>query len=117
MFRLVDAYTTGATILGQYRLVKTPAALVVSAADTDVCVGVTQSGAAVGAQAEVCIFGETKAIASGAITKGARLAPDAGGKVKVAAPGDLVIGVARSAAGANNDIFDIFFNPSTVVLA
>ena len=110
--------TVGASALTQFQLVKTAGALVVSAADTDVVIGVIQSGAdASEANVPVCIFGQTKAKASGAITKGARVCPDSSGRIKAAASGDLVCGVALEAAGADGDIIEIFFQPSTVVLA
>jgi hypothetical protein len=115
--RQTTSFITGATALTQFALVKTPAGLVVSAADTDVVLGVVQDGAAIGARAAVTIFGQTKAIASGPIVVGARICPDAAGKVKTAAAADLVCGIALSAAGADGDEIDIFFNPSTVVLA
>jgi hypothetical protein len=116
--RHVISFPVGGTALTQFRLVKTPAGIVVGAADTDVVLGVVQDGAAASAPAAaVCIFGETKAIASGEILKGARVCPDSSGRVKTAAAGDLVCGIAMSAAAADGDELNIFFNPSTVVLA
>jgi hypothetical protein len=116
--RQVIAFPVGATALTQFRCVKTPAGLVVSAADTDVVLGIVQDGAAASASAAaVCVFGQTKAIASGEILKGARVCPDSSGRVKTAASGDLVCGIALSAAAVDGDELNIFFNPSTVVLA
>lgn len=116
--RYIVDETVGASALTQFQLVKTAGALVVSAADTDVVIGVIQSGAdASEANVPVCIFGQTKAKASGAIAKGARVCPDSSGRIKTAATGDLVCGVALEAAAANGDIIEIFFNPTTVVLA
>ena len=117
MQRIVDGFTVGAAEVGQFRLMKTPAAVVVSAADTDDCVGITQSGAAANGTVDLCIFGPTKAIASGAINYGVKLAPDSDGRVKTAAVGDKVIGVSRRAASADGDIIDILFNPGNNVLA
>lgn len=111
-------FPVGASALTQFQCVKTAAGLVVSAADTDVVLGIIQDGADANAiLADVVTFGATKAIASGLIAKGARVCPDAAGKIKAAASGDLVCGVAVTAAALDGDIIDIFFNPSTVVLA
>lgn len=110
--------TVGAAALSQFALVKTPGATVVTAADTDVAYGVIQTDAAAGADALHCTFGPTKAIGSGIINAGARICPDAAGKVKAAAVGDLVCGYAETASGADGDILEIFFIPPTsVVLA
>lgn len=117
MQRIVDPFTVGAAEVGQYRLMKTPAAVVVSAADTDDCVGITQTGAAANSTVGLCILGPTKAIASGVINYGVKLAPDSDGRVKTAASGDKIIGVSRQAASADGDIIDILFNPGNNVLA
>ena len=111
--KIVDTYTVGAAAISQFQVLKTPAAAVVSAADTDVCFGVAQDGAGAGEECAVCTFGPTQAIAGAAFAKGIRLAPDANGRVKAAAVGDLVIGFSRTAAGAAGDIVQIVFLPST----
>ena len=109
MIHIIEDETVGAAALSQFACVKTAGALVVSAADTDIIRGfIQQDGAATEANVKIVSFGQTKAIASGAITKGARIAPDAAGKIKVAAATDLACGYALSAAGANNDVIDIF---------
>lgn len=115
---VTETYPVGAGALAQFACVKTPAALVVSAADTDVIVGfVQESCAANQPRANVALSGPSKAIASGPITKGVRICPDAAGKIKAAVSGDLVCGEARQAAGADGDIIDILVYKTTVVLA
>jgi hypothetical protein len=59
----------------------------------------------------VVVYGQTKAVASGIIAKGARICPDAAGKIKVAAAADLACGKALSASGADGDVIDIFYIP------
>jgi hypothetical protein len=109
--------TVGAAAVGQFILVKTPAAVVVSAADTDVCYGITQESGAIGASISVGIHGPTRATGSAAIAKGAKLAPDAAGKVKTAQAADQVIGEALEACTADGHTFEIFLNKSINVLA
>jgi hypothetical protein len=113
----VATETVGAAALNQFQLVKTPGAVVVSAADTDIVIGVIQSGAAIGATAAVVKFGETKVLASGVIANGARVCPDSAGRVKAAVTGDMVCGFALEAAGAAGDEITIFFTPPIVVIA
>jgi hypothetical protein len=113
----VSSDTVGAGALNQFQMVKTPGACVVTAADTDIAYGVIQvSAAATTADVRIVTFGETKALASGAITKGARICPDSTGRVKAAVTGDLVCGYALEAAGANGDEISIFFIPTTSVV-
>jgi len=110
MIKIIDSDTVGASALTQFKAVKTVGALVVSAADTDIIHGfIQEDAAATAANVPVVVYGQTKAIASGGITKGARICPDAAGKIKVAAAGDLACGFALSAATADNDVIDIFF--------
>jgi hypothetical protein len=52
--------------------------------------------------------GRKTCTASGAITHGAEVAPDAAGKVKAAATGDLVVGMAASESASNNDEIDVW---------
>jgi hypothetical protein len=110
MINIIDSDTVGASAVTQFRAVKTVGALVVSAADTDIIHGFIQEDAgATATHVPVVVYGQTKAVASGAITKGARICPDAAGKVKVAAAADLSCGFALSASGADGDVLDIFF--------
>jgi hypothetical protein len=112
MINIIDSDTIGASAVTQFKAVKTVGALVVSAADTDIIHGFLQEDAgATATNVPVVVFGETKAVASGIITKGARICPDAAGKVKVAAAADLACGRALSASGADGDVIDIFFIP------
>ena len=70
--------TVGAAALTQFQLVKTPTAIVQSAADTDDCFGVVQNGADASAtECKVRVFGVTYVIAGAAIAKGAALMPTA----------------------------------------
>ena len=118
MIRQTVSDTVGASALTQFKLCKTVGALVVSAADTDVCYGIIQVDAdAAATNVPVVIFGQTRAIGSGAISKGAKLAPDAAGKVKTAAAADQVVGEALEACTADGHEFEIFFQKSINVLA
>jgi len=112
MIQIIEDETVGAAAVSQFACVKTAGALVVSAADTDVIRGFIQSDAgATETNVKIVSFGQTKAIASGIITKGARVCPDAAGKIKVAAAADLACGYALSAAGADGDVINIFLIP------
>ena len=112
-FQIVKSFTVGNAAVSQYDLVKTPAALVVGAAATDTCVGITQSGAAIGADVDVCIFGVTRATASAAITRGDLLEAAAAGEVATHSTTSTkpVIGVALEAATAQGDEIEIFLGP------
>jgi hypothetical protein len=98
---------SGSTI-GKYLLVKYggagPHTIILAAADTDVVSGVTREDIPDQANGDLGVGGELRVTASGAISAGARIAPDAGGKVKAAASGDTVIGEARDAATADGDV-------------
>jgi hypothetical protein len=113
----VATETVGAVALTQFRLVKVSGAAVVAAADTDIVIGVVQSGAAIGATVGCVKFGETKAIASGVIGSGVRVCPDSAGRIKAAVTGDMVCGFSLEAAGADGDEISIFFTPPIVVIA
>lgn len=117
MVKITVDQTVGASALSQFALVKTNGALVVTAADTDLAIGVIQTDASASeANVQTVAFGETKAIASGLISKMARICPDAAGKIKAAVTGDLVCGYALEAAGADGDVIDIFFIPTTSIV-
>jgi hypothetical protein len=57
--------------------------------------------------ATVALSGVTKCVAGAAIAAGARVAPLANGKAKTAGVGDRAFGIARTAAGADLDIFSV----------
>lgn len=99
---------TGGTI-GRFLVVKydgtnAPDGITVTTADTDVAYGVTHHEAPDGTNVDCCKSGRHPVTASGVIAVGARLAPDANGKVKAAAAGDTIIGTAVDAATADNDV-------------
>lgn len=113
-----DTFTVGATALVQFQAVKTPAALVVTAADTDVALGIVQSGFAIGSTAaRVRTKGPSFAIADAAIAKGVKVCATAAGRVKTAVTGDLVFGYTREAAGAQGDLIEIVIEKGSVILA
>jgi hypothetical protein len=117
MVKITVDQTVGASALSQFALCKTNGALVVTAADTDLAIGVIQTdAAATEANVPMVTFGETKAIASGIIGRLVRICPDAAGKIKAAAAGDLVCGYTLEGAGADGDVIDIFFMPTTSVV-
>jgi hypothetical protein len=95
--------------LAAYLLVKLdtgnlPDGIVVCAADTDVPTGVTMAAIADEMNGDLCQRGEHPVTASGAITAGAKIAPDAGGKVKAAAAGDTVVGTAKETCTTDGDV-------------
>jgi len=106
--------------LARYLLVKvdtgnTPDGIVVTATDTDVPKGVTHNASLDGQNVDVCIKGRHPCTASGVVAVGARVAPDAAGKVKAAEAGDTVIGFAVDPAAADNDVFTVELNiPASV---
>lgn len=69
--------------------------------------GVAGEDAASGEPFLVISDGMTKAIAADAITLHAQVTPTAAGKFETAASGDVIAGIARSAAGADGDEFII----------
>ncbi|MCA9729804.1 MAG: DUF2190 family protein [Candidatus Eisenbacteria bacterium] len=113
-------FASGAAV-SQYGCVKIGSAdmtVIQTAADTDISVGFAQTAAtASGEYVEVRHYGVTRAIASGAISRGTRVAPDASGKVKTAATGDQVCGIALEAAGANNDLIRVLIERSVDIIA
>ncbi len=104
---------TGSTI-AKYLCVKlgavVPDSIAVTAADTDIAVGITREDIVDGANGDLAIRGQVRATASGAITAGARVAPDANGKVKAAATGDCVIGEAKDTTTTDGDILIVELN-------
>lgn len=105
----------GASALDQFKLVKTPGGVVVSAATSDDCIGVIQDGADASATAaRVRVFGVTYALAhDGSITKGQLLMANAAGRVDGhdGTSTNPTIGVALEASGAQDDEILIFLVP------
>lgn len=71
--------------------------------------GVLLNDPASGEEATVAISGITKAEAGGAIAVGANVAVDADGQFITAATADIIVGIARSAAGAAGEVFSLDF--------
>ncbi len=110
-FKIVKTFPVGASAIAKTDLVKTPAALVVGAAATDTCIGIAENGYDANAtEAEICIFGITRARASAAITKGDLLEAAAAGEVATHSTTSTkpVVGLALETAGAANDEIEIF---------
>ena len=108
--RVIDE-VNGAVALVQWQLVIGPTGGVLeSTGVTNTAFGVAQDGADALAQVKIAIGGPTKAIAAGAIAKGAQLAPAAAGEVDTlaGAASNRVIGFAEEAAAGAGSIFDIF---------
>lgn len=100
--------TAGASALTKYQLVKTWGALVVSAAATDAVVGVVTDGCDASSPVNLCVSGETFAIASAAIAAGAEIQPAASGKVATHTGTNVKVGrVIGDAATADGDIVRI----------
>ena len=79
-----------------------------SAAATDVHIGVLQNTPASGEAATVRFLGTSKVVAGAAITKGAYVASDASGKAAATtADKDNAIGIALEAAAADLDVIEI----------
>jgi hypothetical protein len=79
--------------------VKLPAAV------TDQVIGIAQHAAADGEPVRVCLQGESYVVANGAFSVGDPLSLAATtGKVDTAASGNVIIGIAREAANATNDL-------------
>lgn len=105
-------FPVGASALAQFKLVKTPAALVVGADAADDCIGIVQNGYdASAAEANVRIFGVTYALAhDGSISKGDLLECAAAGRVDTYAgtSSDVIIGMALEDSSAQDDEILIF---------
>jgi hypothetical protein len=86
--------------------------IALSAAATDVHIGVLQNTPASGEAATVRFLGTSKVVAGAAITKGAYVAADSAGKAAATTTDkDNSIGVALEAAAADGDIIEVLLAP------
>jgi hypothetical protein len=109
---VIRSFTVGAAALADpYLLVKTPAAVVISAAASDAVLGVAQDSAGNGDQVPVALAGVTKAVAGAAINKGAVIQPAAAGKVITQTSTNPKIGIALEAASGDGHIIDVLLQP------
>lgn len=111
---LMKTYVVGAAALTQYQLVKTPAAIVEGAADTDDCIGIVQNGYAANATTALVQIGEgeTFGIAhDGSIVAGELLEAAAAGRLDTHSGTSTkpVVARALSSSGAQDDIIKIHF--------
>jgi hypothetical protein len=84
--------------------------LLVTAGDGEAAIGVVTNNPASGEVASVAIGGIVKVVAGASITAGAVISSTSDGKAQTAASGDLVLGVALTAAD-NGDVFSMIFQP------
>jgi len=107
--RSVTLESSGDLSASQYFLVKVDASGQAALGGLgEVCVGVLQDKpSAAGRAAEVGTEGVSKCVASAAIAAGATVSCTAAGKAKTAATGEFVVGVARSAAAADGEVFQL----------
>lgn len=68
-----------------------------------VLVGIAQNEPAANEHVTVCPTGRSRAIAGGAVSLGARVTTSTSGRVVAAASGDVILGYALEAAGADGD--------------
>lgn len=83
----------------------------VSAAPTEVPVGVLQNNPASGQAANIAYFGHSKVMAGAAITARAYITTNGSGKAVAATSGDMTIGIAVEAAGATDEIISALLFP------
>jgi len=110
-FQWVTEYTAGADLSAKkYYFVEGTTSVTVTNAATDIPVGVLQNSPASGQHAEVCRFGGTKVVASGAISAGALIGCDTAGKAAALTIGTdttaYVVGRAITAATADGQIIE-----------
>jgi len=90
-----------------FRAVKVASGVLAYAGVGDVAVGLVQNKPALNATGTVMFCGISRGVASAAIAEGAKVAPAANGKLRVAVSGDTPIGVALTAAGAADEIIPV----------
>lgn len=78
------------------------------------CDGVISEGKAAGLHSSIKTGNQVKGVAGGAISVGDLLTPNASGKFVEAGAGDEVFGIARSAAGAADDLVSIDVDRSSI---
>jgi hypothetical protein len=99
----------GASALERFVLVKTIAGVVVTAANTDIPLGVVQDAAAANdASATIVISGPTLVQAGAAVSKGDIVSPTSAGECISHAGSQTRIGFAMEAAAAQGDLFWIY---------
>lgn len=103
------------TLIAKYLGVKAvsataPDSVALTAASTDVCVGVMAEAVADQARGDMAVRGRIWCQASAAIAAGVRVAFGASGLLQAAVSGDYVIGTAVDAASANGDIIAVELN-------
>lgn len=76
-------------------------------------IGILQNRPNTGETAKVGIVGVSKAIAGAAVTAGAQVTNDTNGKIVAAATGDIAIGWALQAAGAEDELLSVLIAPAT----
>lgn len=112
---LEKEYDAGAAVT-IYRIAKMGAAdkaVILSAAETDLHVGVFQHTAASGARVRVMRVGITYVEAGGTFARGAKLTADSSGRAIVAAATHVVAGIAEVSAVVG-DIGEMMVAPSTI---
>lgn len=80
-------------------------------ADTQNLLGIAQSeAAAAGEFVSICPLGRSRAVAGAAVSAYARITSNGSGRVVAAASGDVIIGYALEAAGADGDSIQVMLN-------
>jgi len=103
-----DTYIAGADLSAKkYFAVKMAAGKVVLAGAGESAIGILAVGEEKDKAVTVNLLGRCYAIAGAAFAAGANLTPDAAGKLVTAGANNAIIAVAKSAAGAANDIVDV----------
>lgn len=128
-FLVLSTYNSSAAAgVTRFRCVKFGAGgtIDIAAADTDVCVGVVQENidaakvATAKATADVRVLGISKVYVTTAasIVLGSKVTPSTGGGVKLAATGDIPLGVCVGAPTtvSDGDIIDVLITPGMPVL-
>ena len=79
----------------------------------DLVLGVIQNKPAAGEAVQLRCYGVSKVVASGAITRGARVGTDASGKaVTKSADADLVAGIALETSTTDGDLIAVLLTPA-----
>lgn len=118
----IGTFTAGADLTNhQYKAVALSAAaddtVVPPSGQGAMCIGILQNAPKQGSKADVCVFGITRAVGSGSITRGTRITANAAdGEVGAAASGDFVLGVLTQSASDGVEQ-SVFVNPQFVPLA